>query len=208
MSGVLRSGEDGRERNLPMWMGQVPPPPDAIEQGLHQITPFVGYQWWASIPVAGGNLHIANGPVFGLTFLVPTMDVSRLEINFMRQETALDIRSDAGTTKLFSLSVDDFHIGLQTEMWPGRVRPFVGVTVGGTLFEPHGRSETELRISMALEGGVKVILTRSTGVRLQGRLTTTFGTRDTPDVCRPGICPSGFGGILHGDVDVGFVWFP
>jgi hypothetical protein len=176
-----------------------------------QVTPFVSYQLWGSTPIQGGSLRIANTPAYGVIFDVPTVvEISMVEFAFMRQETELDFRSETmPQRKLFGMSVDYLHVGLVTEMLPWRIRPFAGVTLGATLFEPHASVDNQLQISASVEGGVKIVVTRNFGVRAHARLTTTFGTPEPGAVCTIEGCTPRFtgGGLLHGDLGLGIIVF-
>ena len=174
-----------------------------------QLAPFAGYQTWGAIDIpAGGQLRINDGWEYGAVVDVRTRGMALVELAFTRMESQLNFETMGTKSKVFGLDISYLHLGAQVELLPGIVRPFAGVTFGITLLNPHvATDDVETRFSAAVSGGVKVLFTKTIGLRGQARLTTTFLSSDSSVFCAVDGCGLSLGGtgLLQGDFSLGFL---
>lgn len=97
------------------------------------------------------------------------------EVLWGRQQTTLQTAEAFSGQALLDLDVDYIHFG-GTYLFDGTdARPFIVLTAGLTRFEPS-RSEldAENHLSMSIGGGVALWRDRRIGMRLEGRVFTSF----------------------------------
>lgn len=165
-----------------------------------QVTPFGGYRFGGDLYeiVTATALDIDGAPSYGAIgdwFF----DIGRsVTFIYSHQEAPIDFVSITGVPTHLRLSIDQWHAGL-TEEFGGtpRVRPFLTGTAGLTRF--GGSGDNELRFSLGVSGGVKLLASSRYGVRLDGRVYAIF----TDATAGTGIC--GGGGCIIG-LDVSVVW--
>jgi hypothetical protein len=196
----------------------LPPSPEQrpVLDGQHwpfpddrfQVTPFLGYTLFGGVDVTNGTLRIDDTIIYGIVFDARVRGMALVEIEYRRMASDLVFEQPFGPrTKVFGLDANYLDVGVQVELLPGIVRPYAGVSGGLTLVNPHAAVDDELRFSLALEGGVKVLFSKHVGLRAQARLTTTFFSDDSTLFCGTSGCAFGLGsaGLLQGDFGLGAV---
>jgi hypothetical protein len=143
-----------------------------------EITPFYGYRFGGEFDDAdtGQEFDIRDSPCWGGMLDVHLSRISQVEFYYSHQETELRLDDDLfGSTKLFDLDVDYYHLGstfiLSDEPW----QPFVVATFGATYMAPDAPDTDSLtRFSLGLGGGVRFLPNEHFGLYLSGRGLVTF----------------------------------
>ena len=152
----------------------------AHAQGV-EITPFGGYR-------LGGDFFelITEQPVdldgsvsFGAVVDVPLQRSHGFQIEglFSHQEANLTLQpTEHSPVTLARATVDHWLGGGLQEYGGERVRPFLTGMLGLTRYA--GGGDSEIRFTLSAGGGVKLFPTPHVGVRLDGRVYTTFVEAD------------------------------
>ena len=113
------------------------------------------------------------------------------EVLWMRQETALEIGTAAGTADLFTMTVSQLHGNAvyQFGRADARIRPFAFAGLGATFFRAD-EVASENKLSLGFGGGLKYFPWKSVGVRAHARYKPTMlDDEDAGDFCDPfGFC--------------------
>ena len=137
-------------------------------------------------------------------FLSPRLG---FEASWARQESALEIGTEAGRAEMFDVHVDQLQGSLVYVLGDAesRLRPLFTAGAGAALFSaPH--LDGEAKLSFNLGAGLKWRATQKLGARLGARYTPTYLNDTASDYCDPfGFCQ----GWLHqfqftGGVEVRF----
>jgi hypothetical protein len=158
-------------------------------QGI-EIMPFGGYRFGGDFfeLVAEHPADIDGAPALGFVLNVPLSNGLQVEGLVTRQSAHVSIPTrpwDAATR--WHITVDHVQGGGLREFSGGRVRPFLTGVVGLTRYAAEGNSE--IRFTAGAGGGVKLFPVSSFGVRLDGRVYTTFVDADLRFLaCSPGTC--------------------
>jgi hypothetical protein len=188
-----------------------------LAQGRFEITPYIGYQFSGSVPYTTGKFDIKNSPDYGLVVDIPLplRDGVELELLYIRMDTKLkyDQYSYGVITKSeeFDMIVEYYQIGALNvfEMPGSSVKPFGGLTLGASRFNPNGTERgDEWFFSATLGAGVKIIPSERIGIRLQGRLLMPFQWGSAGLWCGTGGCSAGVGTtsvFLQGDFTAGLI---
>jgi hypothetical protein len=143
-----------------------------------EITPFYGYRFGGEFEDAdtGVEYDIRDSPCWGGILDVRWSKVTQLEFYYSRQETELKSDDDLfGSTKLFDLDVDYYHVGGTVIIPYGQWQPFVAATLGATHLAPDAPDTDSLtEFSLGLGGGVRFFPTEHLGLYLAGRGFLTF----------------------------------
>lgn len=152
----------------------------ASAQGV-EITPFGGYRF-------GGDFFelITDQPVdldgsvsFGVAVDIPLQRSPGFQIEglFSHQQADLTLQpTKRSSVTLARATVDHWLGGGLQEFGGDRVRPFLTGMLGLTRYA--GGGDSEIRFTLSAGGGVKLFPTRHIGVRLDGRVYTTFVEAD------------------------------
>ncbi len=143
-----------------------------------ELTPFLGYQAGGTFETRTGDQNIESSPNFGLVLSVRTRQDGLIEFIYSRQQTRLEILDAFGVDQGFDLNVEYLHFGGLWEIKQGRTKPFLGLSIGGTRFDPRvdGVSD-ELYFSAGISGGGKFMFSERVGLRIEGRgLATILGS--------------------------------
>ena len=165
-----------------------------------EIAPFTGYRFGNDFFELATNRHLDldGAPVVGGTLDVDLGAGLSVEGVFARQQARVAVPvTTPGSTAHVRVVVDQWLAGGRQEFGADRVRPFLTGLLGFTRYAVEG--DNELRFAVSAASGVKVLLDRRLGVRLDGRVFTTFVDAEA----RAGAC--GPRGCLVG-VSVDVVW--
>jgi len=104
---------------------------------------------------------------------------------YTRQETEMDTQSLFVSDPILDLDIEYFHFG-GTYLFDGEnTRPFVAMTVGLSRFDPQlSDLNAESYFSASFGGGVQLRASKRLGVRIEGRVFTTFIANDSDLFCR------------------------
>jgi hypothetical protein len=142
-----------------------------------EIVPYGGYFFSGNINTAGGTINIKDSYNYGLIFDVAVHREVQLELFWSQSENDVEVVSSLNLLKdKFKVSTSYFQIGANYALGRKNVRPFGVFTIGAVYFSPSpGQTSNytysdEWRFAMSFGGGVKIYLSDSIGLRLQGRL--------------------------------------
>lgn len=147
------------------------------------ITPSYSFIASTNVRAAEGDLVIKDGSAFGLTVDVghPKLPGGMMiQLMYNRQDTRMELKEyPSGARKeLFDLIIEYWQLGIVRPLQMGKVQPYGVVGLGAASFNPVGQTwGTEWLFAAHLGGGAKIFLSKSIGLRLQGRilLPMTFG---------------------------------
>lgn len=142
-----------------------------------EITPTAGYRLNGEFELSGDdflqqNAEIEESAVFGVTVDIPLNENWQLELLANRQQSTfiLDEGLFEPETELGDVELSYYHVGLLYQWGLGQVNPFFTFSGGLARIDPEFSAlEAENRFSASLAGGVKILLSRNVGIRLEGR---------------------------------------
>jgi hypothetical protein len=172
------------------------PPP--VQAQSVELMPFGGYRFGGDFfeIVAERAVDLDGAPALGFVLNVPLYEGLQVEALLTHQgaHVAVPARPFEPPSR-WHITVDHLQGGGLQEFADGRVRPFVTGVVGLTRYAALG--DSEIRFTVGAGGGVKLFPLSHIGVRLDGRVYTTFVDADARFLaCGPGVCVS----ALHVDV--------
>ena len=178
------------------------------------ITPSYGYIFSTNLRAAEGDIILVDSPAFGLTLDIghPNLPCGMMiQLMYNRQDTKMDLKEwPSGVRRtLFDLIVEYYQIGVVRPLSMGKVQPYGIVGLGAASFNPVGSTwGTEWLFAAHFGGGVKMSLSKSIGLRFQGRmlLPMTFGGGGL--WCGTGGCSVGVGSyssFIQFDFNAGIV---
>lgn len=164
-----------------------------------QLTPFAGYRFGGEFDNVDfddfffdvTDVEVDDGGSFGVIFDARLTGGLFLELWASRQDSELTASDGLflPAEALFDLEVDYYHVGLLYEWTPGQAHPFFAVSVGATRFAPDEAGLDDLiRPSLSLGGGAKVMFSEAVGLRLEGRLISTWVEEDDERFCNRRRC--------------------
>jgi hypothetical protein len=158
-------------------------------QGI-EITPFAGYRFGGDFfeIVTGRAIDRDGAPSVGAVVDVPLGYGLQVEGLFTHQSASLPLGPTlTGTVAHAHAIVEHYQAGGLQEFGLGRARPYLTGSLGVTRYALSG--DNELRLAVAGGGGVKLFPTSAIGVRLDGRIFTTFvDVNGGATVCTTGRC--------------------
>jgi hypothetical protein len=163
-----------------------------------QVSPFAGYAFGGDLfEVATDHAVDRDGaPVFGGALSVEMADGFWFETLVSHEQADVEIREGSfGPRRRVRAVVNRWMAGGRQDLGTGRARPFLTGLLGLTHYGAEG--DDEIRFTLSGGGGISLPLQRHLGVRLDGRVFTTF-----VDVDAAGRCS---GGCVVG-VSVNVVW--
>lgn len=168
-------------------------------QGV-ELMPFSGYRFGGDFfELATGHPADQDGsPAVGFVVNVPLSNGMQVEAMVTQQRASVPITAAPFTRAAHRrVTVGVAQVGGLQELSDGRARPFLTGVVGLTRYASEGNSE--VRFTVGAGGGVKLFPVSRVGLRLDGRLYTTFVDADVRFLaCTPGTCVT----ALHVD----FAW--
>ena len=152
----------------------APRPKPAIHR--LDIIPMIGYVWTVSqdgtYGGSGGDLDFENSEFWGLAVDINAHPAAQLRLLYRRQDTKLTFKSGGVTEDLGDLDVEYWHIGAVKGITKGKVKPFSGVTLGGTRYVYDGGDDW--KFSAILGVGAKIYLNEKIGIMVAGNMPFTF----------------------------------
>jgi len=155
--------------------------PTAARAQAVEITPFGGYRFGGDFfeLITGQPVDLDGSVSFGaaVDIPLPRSDGFQIEGVFSHQQADLTIQpTQHGPVTIARATVDHWLGGGLQEFGGDRVRPFLTGMLGLTRYAGDG--DSEIRFTLSAGGGVKLFPTRHIGVRLDGRVYTTFVEAD------------------------------
>jgi hypothetical protein len=150
----------------------------AHAQGV-EIAPLGGYRFGGDFfeLVTGQPVDLDGAPALGVAVNIPLSSSHGFQIEglFSHEQADLTLRAQPfAPATLARVTVDHWLGGGLQEFDVGHheVRPFLTGMLGLTRYA--GPADSEIRFTVSAGGGVKLFPTRHVGVRLDGRVYTTF----------------------------------
>jgi hypothetical protein len=172
-----------------------------------EVAPLAGYGFGGDLFELATNDHLDldGAPIFGGAVSVALTDGLWFEALVTHQQADVD-RSGGpfGPPVRTRVVVDHFLAGGRQDLGTGRAQPFLTGFLGLTRYGADG--DDEVRFTLGGGGGVKVALARHLGLRLDGRVFSTFVDVDAAGACRGG-CIVGFGvnAVWQADFTAGLI---
>jgi hypothetical protein len=155
-----------------------------------QIAPLAGYRFGGDLFELATNreVDLDGAPVLGGTLNVALEAGLSFEGLFAHQDAKVAIAGDASKPLTHvRVVVDEWLAGGRQEFGNGRARPFLSGLLGLTRYGVEG--DNEIRFAISCAAGVLLDLDRRLGLRVDGRVFTTFVDGNArAGVCAPGIC--------------------
>lgn len=159
-----------------------------------------GVQQTGSIGTSEGTLDLAGGLLLGLTAGWRVRPDGIVELAWSRQGSEATGDLGAGPER-FDVTIDTVEFGGLWETRPGRMRPFLGMSLGATrLAGPEQDFGDGWYFSGAISGGVRYLLGEHALLRLEGRGTGVLLSDGGALACSfpPGGCRLGLTGSTLG----------
>ena len=188
------------------WLVGCPPP--AAAQTV-EIAPVGGYRFGGGFfeRVTQQQVDLDGAPAVGLVVNVPLHDGLFVEALVTHQDAGVTVPASAfAPSRRWRMVVEHFQAGGLQEFGYGRARPFLTGLLGLTRYEADG--DNEIRFTVGAGGGVKLMPVPRFGLRLDGRLFTTFVEAEGRAIaCSPGICLVAFEAdiVLQAEFTAGIV---
>lgn len=159
-----------------------------------EVTASAGYAFATGVPVVGGTQALAPSPVFGAAVDIGDWYGAHFEVAYMLQNTGVQLEPGYGASStLYDLTAHHFQVGGEFDILRGRVRPFVGISVGAEWLSPHSDIPDELWFEASLAAGAKVRLTRTLGIRAQAQVTSVAMDARSQVFCAKGCYTDWYG---------------
>jgi hypothetical protein len=156
---------------------------------LVEVAPFGGYRFGGDFfeLVTNQSVDLDGAPVVGGVVNVAMWEGLFVEGLFSHQDAQVTVPRPSAPPVRFRITVDHWLGGGLQEFGYGRVRPFLTGLLGLTRYA--GEGDNEIRFAVSAGGGVKLWPTRHLGLRLDGRVFTTFVDIEGRAIaCSPGVC--------------------
>jgi hypothetical protein len=140
-----------------------------------EVAPFAGYNFANALfeAAAGHQLDDDGSPAVGVTLDIPLSYGMQVEGMYSHQHATAFAPAIAGPPVPTKLAIDHWLAGGLQEFGTNvSSTPFLTGMVGLTRYANGG--DSEVRFTVAGGGGVKLLPTSHVGVRLDGRVLTTF----------------------------------
>ncbi len=151
-----------------------------------EITPFTAYRIGGQVDEkdGAGQLELSESDAQGIMLNVLANPNGQWELLYARQDTEVDTQGLFVNDPLIDLDVEYFQFG-GTYLFDGEnTRPFIALTLGVTHFDPQpAEFDSETYFSASFGGGIQLNATKRIGVRIEGRVFTTFIESDSDIFC-------------------------
>jgi len=151
-----------------------------------ELTPYAAYRFGGGFDDdnTGDEFDLEDSNAFGVIFNIMANPNGQYEILYARQDTEVNTEGTVANEPFVDLDVEYLQFG-GTYLFDGdKVRPFIAMTFGLSHFEPQFADlDSESYFSASFGGGIKFHTTETLGVRLEGRVFTTFLDSDSSIFC-------------------------
>jgi len=146
-----------------------------------EITPSFGYHFGTKLKYGPNYLKYKDSEQWGITLGFETFNETMVEISYIHQGTSVNIRDvilSPTERKLADVSGDWVMLG-GTKYFPkGKIRPFLGGSLGLAFFSPSNENReiinrsisSETKFALSAKGGVNIMFSDRVGLNLQGNL--------------------------------------
>jgi hypothetical protein len=133
-----------------------------------EITAFGGYRFGGRLEVVLGRLVMQDAPVFGGTLGYRVAPDALVEFTYIQENTELVFEPTASgdDVPVTDIAIRSFYLGGTYEHGLSNIRPFAGMSVGMSRFDPALESaEAETRFSFHFLGGVRTDFSQQVGLK-------------------------------------------
>jgi hypothetical protein len=188
--------------------------PDALADERFELTPFIGYRFGGDFDnISDPNsqfrsVDVDDSEAYGLIFDINMGENAQIELSWSGQDTTLTGKQYNGPDVDFTdTRIDYWHVGgnllFGDSLDDGR--GFLAFSIGGTHSSPENFS-SETQFSFGFGGGAKFYLSDTFGVRLQGKLLSTYINSSTSWWCSFGCWTVNTGNyLLQAEIDAGLI---
>lgn len=153
---------------------------------MFELTPYAAYRMGGDFEEndTDEEYDLDDSEAFGLILNIRAKPQGQWEILYAQQSTDVDTAGTVAATDSIDLDVKYFQLG-GTYIYDGdKVLPFIALTLGVTHFDPQFADlDSENYFSGSFGGGIKVSLSERLGMRLEGRVYSTFLENDSRIFC-------------------------
>jgi len=133
------------------------------------------------------ELQIDPGTTWGWQVGIFWSDHIGTEFFFTSQSTHISMTARSGTAQLLAADVREYYgdfiyqVGGRTQVW----RPFAFGGVGATFFRTPDQTILDTKLSFSVGGGLKAVIWKHGGLRVQARYKITELGAANSDFCSP-----------------------
>ena len=142
-----------------------------------EITPFAAYRLGGQFDDSDSDaeFELRDSDTQGIILNIRANPTGQWELLYARQDTKVNTQGLFVSEPVFDIGVEYFHLG-GTYLFEGdNVRPFIAMTLGVSYFDPQpAEFSSESFFSASFGGGIHLNASGRIGVRLEGRVFTTF----------------------------------
>ena len=160
-----------------------------------EITPFGGHRFGGELEQADGDgeLELDESHSQGIVLNIAARIDGHWEILYARQDTTMSTRSLLPGDPRLDVDIEYWHFGGNYAFEDDDSRPFLAFTLGVSRLDPYPPDlRAETYPSASIGGGWQLRSTKKVGVRIEGRVYTTFVDDDSAVFCRStdgaGVC--------------------
>jgi hypothetical protein len=144
-----------------------------------EITPFGGYVFPGTLNAEGGEVRFLGNAQYGGMISIGVSRVMDIDLIYNRIDTKAEINvynwSNSYSYDEVPVSINYMMVGFTKNFRVNPVvSPFVGMSLGATLFYPKEQDDTYYEESWffaaGLNGGAKVYFSKRVGIRLQAQM--------------------------------------
>ena len=140
------------------------------------IIPMGGYVWTvsqsATYNLTSGDMDLKNSGFYGLAVDIYAVPFMQIRLLYRRQDTQLTFKRAGITEDLGDIAVEYWHIGAIKGMQKGKVKPFTGLSLGGTRYAYDSGDDWKFSIILSL--GAKIYLNDRIGIMATGQMPFSF----------------------------------
>ena len=176
-----------------------------------EITPLASYWGGVHLPVQsnfqGDNREVTldAGPSYGFALGMRLQDENAIELRWSTQDSHARVSGGNGISPQSDVTLGQLHCNFTHDfVFEHRahlVRPFLLASVGATRIEDVTSSKS-LGFTVGIGGGIKLLLTRHVGFRIQAAWLPTFWGQQGTVSCGPD-CTARIGGGLVSQAEIG-----
>ena len=150
--------------------------PQTTKPARLEVIPLGGYVWTisqsATYQGSAGDLDIKDSGFWGVAVDINLHPAAQLRLLYRRQDSELTFKSFGTTDTVGDMSVEYLHIGVVKGLTKGKVKPFSGITLGGTRYNSDAGDEWKFSAMVSL--GAKIYVNEKIGIMVGGDLPITF----------------------------------
>ena len=189
--------------------------PGAFADDRFELTPFIGYRFggdFDNIRDPNGEIKsvdVGDSEAYGLMFDINMGENTQIELSWSTQNTDLTGRQFNGPNIDFGdTRIDYWHVGGNYVFGDSLddARGFLTFSIGATHFSPEAFS-SETRFSFGFGGGAKFYFNDTIGIRVQGKLLSTYINSSTSWWCSYSCWTVSTGNyLLQAEIDAGLIF--